>query len=661
MATATWFAADASCLRGYYREEHVVVRLFGDNRGSWLRRASCLSSSGKAESTLQRMLIGESGRQLAPQTMAMRYFSSEATSDALAEEVASALERPQAWRDWADWLWRHREPRGTRIELGEALEAALGTTREAELRAEIERHEQRCGVVDNLAALLRASSAAQRLGDPAPRLRFRHGQLIEFAGPFAPSRALAPTFVVLAHLHTCVHDSLSFERLCSAIEAGFVRSVVELDVELSIGLSAGQAARLLELVHRHMPRLRELSVRSGAGVHGLCFDDTCLDALARLLSRSFEPVHGVALTRLELDFEGAWVPGFVEGFCAALCGSAIERLRVRGPAWPPGLLEWIAAAGLQRRLHQLELIERRTLPVATRSVVARGGVRPVRAPLLDEPTGECAAVWADWLQSQGDPLGELALLVGDTQEGELEAQRLARITALRSEIAERLSAGQPEALELDWRGALLERVRLRGTRCEQPSALLERLVEHPACDRLACLRIAGMRSRELLPALARVAPTLAGLARLEIDGSVALARVLELLPGLVELHVGTPDLQSLASLPPTNLRVLRFAIPAEWSCRELRQMFGRLSPELLPRLERLTLEIECGREGTPLNLQRLALARSTTLVIEGAPRECDRLALRRWTRYHDNVVEVRLVDGQRARYHQGRATPRGWW
>lgn len=649
MATATWFAADG-CVRGYCRDEHVIVRLFGDNHGSLLRRASCMASSGQAESTLQRMLIGETGRGT------RRYLAID-TSAVLAEEVASALDRPQAWRDWADWLWRHRDPRGTRIELGEALDAASGTSREAELRAEIERHERQHGVIDGIAALLRASSAVQRLGDPAPRLRFRHGQLIDVSGPLALSPELAPLTAALARVHTCVVDSLAFERLCSMIEAEYLRSVIELDVELSISLAPAQTARLLELVHRRMPRLRELIVRAGAGPQGLHFDGTCIDSLAGLLARACEPRHGVELVRLELDFEGAWVPGFVDGLTLALSGSALERLRLRAPAWPPGLLEWFATSELQRRLHQLELIERRVAPTLVRSVAHTSvGRRSVPAPQLDDDAGEAAAVWADWLQSHGDPLGELALLVGETQEGELELRRLARIAALRSEIAERLSAGQPEALELDWRGALLERVRLRGARSDQPAALLERLVDHPACERLACLRIAGVRARELMPMLARVAASLGSLAQLELEGTHSLARVLERLPRLVELHVGTPDLQSLASLPPTNLRALRLAIPAEWSCRELRQLFARLGPEVLPRLERLTLELAAGREGKPLNLQRLALPRGAMLVIEGAPRECDRLALRRWTRAGNNTVEFVLASGHRARFQNGRAT-----
>jgi hypothetical protein len=648
MTTATWFAADG-CVRGYCRDEHVIVRLFGDARGTFLRQATCMASSGGAESALQRMLVGETHARRTTGNLAVD------TSIILAEEVASSLDRAQAWRDWADWLWRHHDPRGTRIELGEALDAATGTSYAAELRAAIERHERQHGVVEQLAALQRASATVQRLGDAAPRLRFRHGQLIDLSGPLALTREHAPLLVALARVHTGVVDSLSFERLCSAIEADYLRSVVELDLELSIGLTPARTARLLELVHRRMPRLRELSVRASAGAHGLHFDHACIDALAGLLSRSSAPVHGVPLLRLELDFEGAWVPGFVEGFGHALSGSSLEHLRLRGPAWPLGLLEWFATSELQRRLHQLDLIERRAAPLTTRRVAATRP-RPVPAPRIDEVSLADTAVWADWLQSQGDPLGELALLVGVAHEGELEARRLARVAALRCEIAERLSAGRAEALELDWRGPLLERVRLHGSRCEQPAALLERLVDHPACERLACLRISGIRATQLLPLLARVAPTLAGLAQLELAGTHSIARVLEHLPALVELHVGAPDLHSLAAMPPTNLRALRFGVPAEWSSRELRQMFGRLGPDVLPRLERLTLELEAGREGKPLNLQRLVLPRGAMLVIEGAPRECDRIALRRWTRYRENAVEFVLASGHRARFQNGRST-----
>lgn len=629
MATTTWFAA-GPCLRGYAREDHVVVRLWSDERGAQVRRASCMASSGRAERRLQRLLVGERRRPARS-----GYLAADAVGDVLAEEVASALDRTQGWRDWADWLWRRGDPRGTRIELGEALVAAAGTAREAVLQAEIAAFDRERG--GRHAALERASAVHQRAGDPAPCLGLRYGQLVDFRGPVAFGRELAEGLVTLARLHTVIHDGPSLARLCDTIELGLLRSVVELELGLERSLADEEAARVFEAIALWLPNLRELIVRSPAGRYGVVAEPRSLTSLGALLVRQRGHVPRRALTRLELDLDAAagWRPGILEELGGALVGSGLERVRLCGPAWPPGFVDAMRDANVGA--HELALVEARGRSSARASV---GGGRArvdtiVPAPSLDAPLEDPqVAVWSDWLQSQGEVVGELAQVLIEAGE-----RTTARVAVLRDEIARRLTTGQPEALELDWRGPLIAHARVHAERSAAPLAMIERLVTSPASSRLASLRITGMSGRELAQPLLRLSPWLQGLERLDLEGRYTLADLLEAWPRLGALRVGALDLAGMPRTPHACLRELAFAIVDE-SSRELRGAFARLGAAWLPLLTKLTIDVGPGRRGKPLDLSRLELPSAAIVVVLGRPRECDCAELLRWTQTRATRVEL---------------------
>jgi hypothetical protein len=634
MATTTWFAGDDSCARGYVREDHVVVRLWSDKRGATLRRATCLPSSGRAESWLQRLLASETGqrlRQVNSPTRAL-WWPDGSAGNVLAEEVASALDRMQAWRDWADWLWRHGDARGTRIELGEALDAARGTAREARLLAEIEELERAKGWEARRQELIWESAALQRAGEAKPRLRLEHGQLVGFHGALAFQRGFAPLLHSLGELRTCIHDRPSFEQLIEALKSAPIGGLVSLTIDLERALDPDHGAELINAIHRGLPRLSKLVIQSHSSGAALLVGDRLVRALKRLLTRQREPLHWGALNELELPLDvpaTGWEPTVVDDLCAALGPSALERLRMSGREWPTTLTRWMRSSGFEERLIECRLIERQVERRRDDPVV-------VAVPKVASPSDQAElAVWADWLSSHGDPLGELALLFACERP---DAKVRERIAVLQAEITSRLAAGRPEALVLNWNGPLLERVEVRGDHCPWPVEVVERVLASPAAGALAQLRVTGIDAATIREVVARLAAERKTLSRLEIEGRVAIASVLDSLPALRELQIGEPDLTAQPNRPHPELRELGVVVGDDWGVREIRGLFARLVPELLPGLTRLSLNVRRGRGGAPIRFTRLRLAAGARLRVIGHLRSCDYDELRRWSRanrYHE--------------------------
>ncbi|MFV8753288.1 hypothetical protein ACNOYE_22295 [Nannocystaceae bacterium ST9] len=641
------------------------MRLWSDERGIVLRRATCLPSSSRAESWLQNLLRHEPMRRLQPehrQPSLPRYFDRRDVGALLAEEVASASDRAQPWRDWADWLWRCGDPRGTRIELGEALTAAIGTAREAVLRREIAELERAHGWADQLATLVETSAAAQRSGEARPQLRLEHGQLIGFTGAvvfgreFVHQYSPTPWLSALAELQTCLHDRLSLDRLRDALSCGRLRGLVSLTLELDHLIGPDESGELIDLIHRHSPRLRKLVVRAREGGAGLVVGEPLMLALQQLLARQREPVHGIAITELELDLATPddWPPARVDELCAALGRSELGRLRLSAPWWPDTLTRWIASAGFDRRLSECRLIERRPVAAPRAAVAVAVGQVNVVTPQLGALEPASVAVWADALLAQGDSLGELALLLASERDDPVARERIA---VLRAEQTSRLSGGRPELVRLRWRGPLLERVEVLGDLGVCPIGILERVLVSPAAARLAELRVTG---HSAWSALQGATDRLRALRRLEIDGHAPLARVLEAMPELTELRVGTPGASALPNLAHTTLHELELVVPSEWTTRECTRLLARLGAETLPSLRRLTLDFEPGRRGRPLTFDRLELARGARLRILGQLRHCEHDELRRWSRAHrESWVDVGdqvVIGDQRLalRIHGGR-------
>jgi hypothetical protein len=209
-----------------------------------------------------------------------------------------------------------------------------------------------------------------------------------------------------------------------------------------------------------------------------------------------------------------------------------------------------------------------------------------------------------------------------------------RIATLHGELTSRLAAGQPDALLLRWNGPLIERAEVFGDRCPWPIELVERVLASPAAAALAQLRITGLDAAATKQALGRLTTRLGTLTRLELEGRVAIAAVLDSFPDLQELQIGEPDPSALPNRWHPNLRELGVVLPCEWGVREIGRLFARLQPELLPGLTRLTLVVEPGRRGPPIPFARLELASGACVRVAGKLRDCDFDGLRRWSRSH---------------------------
>jgi len=282
-------------------------------------------------------------------------------------------------------------------------------------------------------------------------------------------------------------------------------------------------------------------------------------------------------------------------------------------------------SGWDRRLLECRLIERCPVPTTRARARVLGPAPTLALPL--EPESTC--VWADWLLSHGDPLGELALLLG--REQDLATRE--RVAVLRAEQRAMLSDGRPEALVLDWCGPLLERVEVLGDRCPDPVTMLERVLASPAATRLGSLHLRGFTPAWTL----LESPSLRGLERLSLDVPTPIARVLESLPELRELGVGVPDLDALPSTRHARLSELALVLPSEWGKRVCSGFFARFGPALLPGLRRLTLDLEPGRRGPALPIAQLELASDATLRVIGSLRDCDHPSLHRWSRQNPDA------------------------
>lgn len=135
------------------------------------------------------------------------------------------------------------------------------------------------------------------------------------------------------------------------------------------------------------------------------------------------------------------------------------------------------------------------LPIAT-SLAAREPAleAAIRANRSDPAAYE---VYADWLQQQGNPLGELGVLQRALEHGD-DARKRARV----EQILATLQLPDPAFCQLQWRWGFWRSLRLDvrpGRAVPDPLAVARQLFAHPACAVLEELRIGDAWGRPEAP------------------------------------------------------------------------------------------------------------------------------------------------------------------
>lgn len=611
------------------RQEHVLVRGWSGVDLPALLRAECFDAVSAAEAALQRQL--EQRRRVVP---TYRQHPPTSVTTLLAAEVAARPHDATAWRNYADWAWRHADPRGTLVELHEAADQARSRAHAARIERDIEAHEHA-----HHGAWRRELIAAHRRGADAGELRFQRGHLLAVAGlPKFELDAKAPA--AIAELSLELRYASELELLAVTLDRAEWRSLQRCVIRLACTLDDDQGAALIDLLWRTKPRLTSLELCAAPGA--LTFGPRTLAALGRLLTRHRNVICGVALERLTIDFDDpgdGWTLGRVSDLIDVLAPSGLRELEFRAPTIPDDLCAWTQYSGFAQRLARCALRRRvvvqarvnRTAGRATRALVPPRSVEPQAAELL---------VWADWLQAAGDPLGELAMLWSLSNDGPADLRR-EQIGRARARVEYEL-AGVDGALEAAWSGPLIERVLLHGRKLaarHDAAAVLERVLGSQACARLDELRLEDA-DRDTLARVLRIAgepehaahaalDALSGLV-LESRRHVDLGPMLDALPKLQRLTCRAPSLGLGHHRPHSELRALTLAFAGDLDHRSRTRLFSALAADALPSLRALTLEFGPRWRGRPLPFDRLSLAPGVHVTIRGGLREADIDALMRW-------------------------------
>ncbi|MEO8705642.1 MAG: TIGR02996 domain-containing protein [Kofleriaceae bacterium] len=170
-------------------------------------------------------------------------------------------------------------------------------------------------------------------------------------------------------------------------------------------------------------------------------------------------------------------------------------------------------------------------------------------------------VYADWLQAQGDPRGELAIVTHRLSLQPRDPGLLARWSELRSPLEASMNAGlQHQALgrwrigfvdELTIHRRLLVHLRTVPDWFEHPALRFVRTLHHAPTDPASWHAVRAWRHRGSVRTLRH------GTVQKQLDAA-ALATIAELLPRLTSLELGSmamPDLRLLAALPVRALRI----------------------------------------------------------------------------------------------------------
>jgi hypothetical protein len=627
-----WFGTGTDSLFGCVREEHVLVRGWSGVNLPSLLRAECFDASSTAEAAFQRQLeqYGSVGfsRQHPPTSV----------TALLADEVAARPHEAQAWRNYADWAWRHADPRGTLVELHEAAEQARSPAHAARLERDIEAHEQA-----HHGAWRRELIAAHRRGADAGELRFQRGHLLAVTG--------SPKFALDEHSPAAIAE-LSFElRRASELDTLMVtlerpewRALQRCAIRLACTLDDDQGATLIDFLWRTKPRLTNLELSAARGA--MTFGPHTLASLGRLLTRHRKVICGVVLERLTIDFDDpahGWTLAGVSDLIDVLAPSGLHELEFRCPTIPDDLCAWAQYSGFAQRLARCALRRRMAVRPSVKTGVGRAS-RSLVPPLSVEPQSGELLVWADWLQAEGDPLGELAMLWSLSNDGPAREEadvRREQIGRARARVEYEL-AGVDGALEAAWSGPLIERVCLHGHKLaakHDAAAVLERVLGSHACARLDELQLEDAEP-DMLARLLRIACEPEHHAHAALDGCSALTLesrrrvdlgpLLDALPKLQRLTCRAPSLGLGHHRPHPQLRALTLAFSGDFDHRSHTRLFSALDADALPSLRALTLEFGARWRGRPLPFNRLSLPPRVHVTIRGSLREADIDALMRW-------------------------------
>jgi hypothetical protein len=638
-----WVATDAKTLIACERQEHVLVRGWSGAELPSLLRAESFVARGEAEAALQHHF-----QQVRGATRRYRQQPPTSVIRLLAAEVAARPQDANAWRNYADWAWRHADPRGKLVELHEAHEQARSPAHAARIQRDIDAHEHA-----HHGAWRRELIAAHRQGPSAGELRFQRGHLLAVSGfPKFELDDHAPA--AIAELTLELHHASELDVLAKTLNRSEWQSLQRCVIRLVCTLDDDLDAKLIDLLWQTAPRLTSLELCAAPGA--MTIGPSTLASLRRLLTRHRGVICGVALERLTIDIDDptdGWTLARVSDLIDVLTPSGLRELELRAPTIPDDLCAWAQCSAFAQRLARCALRQR--IAVRPRERTAIGcGVRPLVPTRSVEPHADELLVWGDWLQAQGDPLGELAMLWSLSNQ-DCPDLRHEQIGRTRARIEYEL-AGADGVLEAEWSGPLIERARVRGRSfvAKHDAAVLERVLGSQACarldelhlenavpDTLACLRsIAGATEH---PAHA----ALDGLSGLVLDSwcRVDLGPVLDALPNLERLTCRAPSIGSIQHRPHPELRALTLSLGTDLEHRSRARLFSALHADALPGLRALTLELGCRWGRRPLPFDRLSLPPGVHLTIRGNLREADIGVLMRWAASAE-LAKLEIADAQ---------------
>jgi hypothetical protein len=629
-----WVATKTNAFLACERQEHVLVRGWSGENLPTLLGAECFDAVSTAEAALQSQFAALRGV-----VSTYRQHPPTSVTTLLAAEVAARPHDAKAWRNYADWTWRHADPRGTLVELHESAEQARSPDHAARIEREIEAHEHA-----HHGAWRRELIAAHRRGADAGELRFQRGHLLAVSGfPKFELDQKAPA--AIAELSFELRSASELHVLAVTLDRAEWRSLQRCAIRLACPLDDDQGAKLIDLLWQTKPRLTSLELCAAPGA--MTFGPRTLASLGRLLSRHRNVICGVALEQLTIDFDDpadGWTLGRVSDLIDVLAPSGLRELEFRAPTIPEDLSAWAQYSGFAQRLARCAL-RRRVVVVQARTTTTTGrAMRALVPPRSVEPQAGELLVWADWLQANGDPLGELAMLWSLSNEGPAELRR-EQIGRARARVEYEL-AGVDGALEAEWSGPLIERVRLHGRKLAV--ARFDHLLGSQACARLDELHLEDVEP-DMLACLLRIASepehaahaTLEGLRTLTLESwrRVDLGPVLDALPKLQRLTCRASSIGLGHHRSHTDLRALTLQFAGDFDHRSHTRLFSALDAAALP------VELGARWRGRPLPFNRLSLAAGVHVTIRGGLREADVDALMNWAA-NAQLETLEIADAQ---------------
>lgn len=619
------FTVHEPYMRSCERFEHVLVRAWTGEGLPVLTRAECFSSSGASEAAVQQSVYGLDFRRTL-----YAYPTNDAVARLLATEVASRPHDDAIWRDYADWAWRHDDPRGALVELYEAHEQAREPGHRRRIEAELHELERA-----HFLGWRRELEASHRCSAELGTLHFRRGHLVGVSGlPKFELDPRAPT--AISELEFPLRSANEIATLRQTLArphwAGLARCCIRLDTVLDDAATG----ELIDALWANLPRLRELSVRGGPGA--LSLGARGLAALHRLLTRHLDFVCGVALERLSIDIDDppqGWSFDHLAHLIGTLTPANLREFVLRAPTIPDELRNWTVYSGFADRLTRCELLRR--APARASACI---GARPRVARAEFDARSDAMLVWTDWLQARGEALGEFAVQWLAARDGHGDGRR-EQLRCAQARVELELGVTPDGGIEVDWRGPVIQRLRVNGG--QTGITELRHALAAEACAWLHTLAI-----DEVEPALVQALLRWAGnhdvlrqLTALELAGErrVDLGRLLDALPALERLSCRVAE-PCFGAHRPHALHELHLHVPADLDRRSRTRLFAALGHQHLPKLRSLTLELAPRSRGPALPFDRLELAPGVHLSLAGSLRQVDVDALLHWAR----DAELGLID-----------------